>query len=133
MRVARAATLHNVTASGALTPSGSCAHRCLGADAPHRAGLGAALLTMTPGERALVRVDAGGAYGEAGNFSFPAVAPHAALLYDVELLAAEHATEAHDVKARCGAVCVACARAGVAAARFAHACRGGCGAARSER
>ena len=70
------------------------------ADAPHRAGLGAALLTMTPGERALVRVDASGAYGEAGNFSFPAVAPGAALLYDVELLAAEHASGEADVKAR---------------------------------
>jgi tetratricopeptide (TPR) repeat protein len=59
-----------------------------------------ALLTMAPGERALVRVCAGGAYGEAGNFSFPAVAPNAALLYDVELLSTETASAEHDVKAR---------------------------------
>jgi hypothetical protein len=70
------------------------------ADAAHRAGLGLALLSMAPGERALVRCGAAGAYGDAGNFSFPAVAPRAALLYDVELLSVETATAAHDVKAR---------------------------------
>lgn len=60
-------------------------------DAPHRAGLGLALLTMRPGERALVRVGAASAYGEQGSFSFPSVAPGAELVYDVELLSIEHA------------------------------------------
>jgi tetratricopeptide (TPR) repeat protein len=69
-----------------------------------------ALLSMAPGERALVRVGAGGAYGEAGNFSFPAVAPNAALLYDVELLYTETASAEHDVKAR--ARCVPCVAGG---------------------
>ena len=57
----------------------------------HRAGLGCALLCMRPGERALVRVGGSGAYGDAGSFSFPAVAPNAALLYDAQLIAVERA------------------------------------------
>jgi len=68
-------------------------------DAPHRAGLGTALLSMRPGERALVRVGSGGAYGAGGNFSFPAVAPHSDLLYDVHLLAVQRA-ETHAVRVR---------------------------------
>ena len=67
-------------------------------DAKHRAGLGAALLCMAPGERALVRVEAAQAYGEAGSFSFPAVAPGAALVYDVELLGVETASAKHSVR-----------------------------------
>ena len=62
----------------------------------HRAGLGAALLRMRPGERALVRVGGAGAYGEAGHFSFPAVAPNAELLYDAQLLAVERAAPGGD-------------------------------------
>ncbi len=38
-----------------------------------------------------MRVAAAGAYGPDGHFSFPAVAPNAALLYDVELLSVERA------------------------------------------
>ena len=56
---------------------------------------------MSPGERALVRVDGARAYGAAGTFSFPAVAPNAALLYDVELLDFEAAAASqHGVQAR---------------------------------
>lgn len=57
----------------------------------HRAGLGAALLRMRPGERALVRVGGACAYGAGGHFSFPAVAPNAALSYDAHLIAVERA------------------------------------------
>ena len=46
---------------------------------------------MRPGERALVRVGGARAYGDAGNFSFPAVAPNAELLYDAQLIAVERA------------------------------------------
>lgn len=80
------------------TPPLTCGHLCTSADKRERAGLGAALLTMLPGERALVRVDSSRAYGEQGNFSFPAVAPHAALLYDVHLLAVQRAQEETPVK-----------------------------------
>lgn len=55
---------------------------------------------MAPGERALVRVEAAQAYGEAGSFSFPAVAPGAALVYDAELLGVETASAEHSVRVR---------------------------------
>jgi tetratricopeptide (TPR) repeat protein len=44
---------------------------------------------MRPGERALVRVSSEGAYGAAGSFSFPSVAPGTDLLYDLQLLSVE--------------------------------------------
>ena len=75
-------------------------HTSTAADKRERAGLGVALLTMRPGERALVRVAAPGAYGAGGSFSFPAVAPHTALLYDVHLLAVQRAQDETPVKVR---------------------------------
>jgi hypothetical protein len=75
-------------------------HASTAVDKRERAGLGAALLTMRPGERALVRVAAPGAYGAGGSFSFPAVAPHTALLYDVHLLAVQRAHDETPVKVR---------------------------------
>jgi tetratricopeptide (TPR) repeat protein len=91
--------------SAALTralPFRAPAALCL--DVAHRAGLGAALLRMRPGERALVRVGGARAYGDAGNFSFPAVAPNAELLYDAQLIAVERAaTSAEATEVRCRA------------------------------
>lgn len=63
-----------------------CLQVPLSAPARNHAGLAAGLASMRPGERALLRVCPDQAYGSAGSFSFPAVAPHAELLYDVTLL-----------------------------------------------
>ena len=55
----------------------------------HHPALYECVRAMVPGERALFRVPPELCYGEAGNFSFPAVPPNCWMLADVELIGAK--------------------------------------------
>ena len=55
----------------------------------HHPALYECVRAMVPGERALFRVPPELCYGEAGNFSFPAVPPNCWMLVDVELIGAK--------------------------------------------
>ena len=55
----------------------------------HHPALYECVRAMVPGERALFRVPPELCYGQAGNFSFPAVPPNCWMLVDVELIGAK--------------------------------------------